>query len=1051
MRIKLVIVLILFLIILIGSISCGVKLEVKGSPRIITVPDDYPTIQGAINAANEGDTIFVRSGVYFENVYINKSLSLIGEDRNTTIIDGSLSEVKYQPTVLIESNCKFVSLSNFTIRGSKDNWGIYVMGGWALSGSEHYNRRTITNNIVMNNSGGIIVQDCYRCTLVGNIVRNNQYEGIAIFVSSRIIMRNNTIHHNKYNFGIVPLALGGLDFYIHDIDFSNKIDGKSIYYLINERKLIVSPQTFSDVGYLALVNSSEVTVDSTDLNGLLLAFTDYSTITHNTIHNGYTGIWLHASNNNQIVKNNITANIYGLYISWSKNNTFKENNVSMNSANFDIYGRDFEEYVQSIDDSNLLDGKKIIYLVNVSKERINPSLYPDVGYVCLVGCENVTIKDLNLYKGDIVLAYTKKSLISGCCIAEGTISLYESCCNVIRKNIVSKNWCNGIGLGRSHNNTIENNRLAYNQFGISIGDSFANVVFGNLLLKNRIGISVENSCCLIYHNAFVYNEYNAESYELSKEIRWDNGYPSGGNYWNDYKDRSPYATVIYSGPYQNETGSDGIWDYPYYIDYNNVDYYPLVHPPVLILDVPHQAQDTSDWCGPASLAMVLRYYGYYIHSWDIAQDLGLSNDEGVDLGPGNPLHKNLYDYVKNHYPELNVHLGKYSTKSEEILEDIRGNLTLGYPVIMALKLLTNGKEVYHGAVAVGYNETGFFVNDPGDALLLWTGRGQHASPIQFYVSNEELYEALYVPSWPNTGTLLIAEGNPPVEYKLSATLSLARRCAITGKVDVSDIYIYDPINEAYHYVDLDKGLTWKTLGHDKIDMNDVLYVDVHVSNHLPHEQELTAQLVITGEDGLIYYEDERKLLASPLNFEWSFMSFLWSNIPLREYLTKTQRYKIYVSLLNSTNFTVDLIETPWFDYSASYNYEMNVENLNFTATIQSNSTISNFNFTKEEKKISFMVEGELGTIGYCNITIPIELLGGPYTVTFDNETILKNYNAPTNGTHAFIYITYNHSTHTIEIIGTTVIPEYPSSALLLVSSLPITLMIVLLKKKYKIL
>jgi hypothetical protein len=52
---------------------------------------------------------------------------------------------------------------------------------------------------------------------------------------------------------------------------------------------------------------------------------------------------------------------------------------------------------------------------------------------------------------------------------------------------------------------------------------------------------------------------------------WNDGYPSGGNYWSDYTDVDQY-----SGPYQNETGSDGIWDNPYPVDEYNVDYYPIV-------------------------------------------------------------------------------------------------------------------------------------------------------------------------------------------------------------------------------------------------------------------------------------------------------------------------------------------------------------------------------------------------------------------------------------------------------------------------------------------
>jgi hypothetical protein len=71
---------------------------------------------------------------------------------------------------------------------------------------------------------------------------------------------------------------------------------------------------------------------------------------------------------------------------------------------------------------------------------------------------------------------------------------------------------------------------------------------------------------------------------------WDDGYPSGGNYWSDYT-----GVDLYSGPYQNETSSDGIGDTPYDIDENNVDHYPLMKPwtpkpPVITATVDIQPQ-----------------------------------------------------------------------------------------------------------------------------------------------------------------------------------------------------------------------------------------------------------------------------------------------------------------------------------------------------------------------------------------------------------------------------------------------------------------------------
>ena len=87
----------------------------------IVVPDDYPSIQEAINQANEGDTIFVRNGTYYENVVVNKTVSLVGESVSNTVIDGNgIGDV----VQIVEDN---VSLSKFTIRNSGSvDFGIHL-------------------------------------------------------------------------------------------------------------------------------------------------------------------------------------------------------------------------------------------------------------------------------------------------------------------------------------------------------------------------------------------------------------------------------------------------------------------------------------------------------------------------------------------------------------------------------------------------------------------------------------------------------------------------------------------------------------------------------------------------------------------------------------------------------------------------------------------------------------------------------------------------------------------------------------------------------------
>lgn len=189
--------------------------------------------------------------------------------------------------------------------------------------------------------------------------------------------------------------------------------------------------------------------------------------------------------------------------------------------------------------------------------------------------------------------------------------------NIFRNNITNNSI--GIELGIACDlNTISGNRIVTNNIGIAI-ESSNNTISGNYIVENTEGIHfyhgemngawdnrimendiVSNQYGLyvvggmlfnagspeanflvseelsyseeIYHNNFVLNTCHV--YLRSGDLYvWDSGYPSGGNYWNDLN-----PLDIYSGPYQNETGSDRIGDTPYIIDAKNVDKYPLVYP-----------------------------------------------------------------------------------------------------------------------------------------------------------------------------------------------------------------------------------------------------------------------------------------------------------------------------------------------------------------------------------------------------------------------------------------------------------------------------------------
>jgi parallel beta-helix repeat protein len=164
--------------------------------------------------------------------------------------------------------------------------------------------------------------------------------------------------------------------------------------------------------------------------------------------------------------------------------------------------------------------------------------------------------------------------------------------NTIRNNNITDNDY-GIYLSLySSNNSIYRNTVRSSCYGIYLSSSSENVIYENNITYTDYGIRLSSSSNnRVFHNNFVNNTEQVDLYDLMGNI-WDDGYPSGGNYWSDYTDID-----IYSGPYQNETGGDGIWDHPYVIDANNRDNYPLVKPwspaPLIGPDLTISSSDVS--------------------------------------------------------------------------------------------------------------------------------------------------------------------------------------------------------------------------------------------------------------------------------------------------------------------------------------------------------------------------------------------------------------------------------------------------------------------------
>jgi len=163
---------------------------------------------------------------------------------------------------------------------------------------------------------------------------------------------------------------------------------------------------------------------------------------------------------------------------------------------------------------------------------------------------------------------------------EGGLDVSKSTNLTILNNTIQGNISYGISLGNSNDTVVSENRViggGVNGYltddqGIVLGSSSKVQVFGNNVTLEAIGIHLSSSTGnRVYHNNLVNNTIQAQD-DQPGQNSWDNGYPSGGNFWSNYT-----GVDNCSGPQQNICPSpDGIGDTPY--TFNSAqDNYPLMN------------------------------------------------------------------------------------------------------------------------------------------------------------------------------------------------------------------------------------------------------------------------------------------------------------------------------------------------------------------------------------------------------------------------------------------------------------------------------------------
>jgi parallel beta-helix repeat protein len=236
------------------------------SPKEIRVPENFPTVQEAIDAAEPGDTILVGTGTYQENLVITKSLSLKGEGKYLVTLRAADPQ---SPSILVKDE-ENVALAELTITGGSD--GLRIIGSGSL---------TANDIIVEGNGTGIYPGPFARLELASSKVSGNHGDGLILLGQAEV--RDSEISGNGYQ-GLKVWSSGSTK--IHDNEISGN-GGEGLF--VGQGSIEVLGNMISENGGegIEIWGEAWATIQrnriSNNLDGILVWGEAQATISNNTI------------------------------------------------------------------------------------------------------------------------------------------------------------------------------------------------------------------------------------------------------------------------------------------------------------------------------------------------------------------------------------------------------------------------------------------------------------------------------------------------------------------------------------------------------------------------------------------------------------------------------------------------------------------------------------------------------------------------------------------------------------------------------------------------
>ena len=573
--------------------------ETKGETIIVSMDGsgDYDNIQDAIDNATGGDTIRVWEGTYYENVVVDKTVSLAGNGSEETTIDGG------REGNVVDIEADWVNMSGFSVTGSGGVFPDYNSGIKVISNhnrlfdnncSNNYlcgihlknsNYNTLTNNTASDNGElGIYLWNSNDCTITNNTCSNNS---IGIFLSSSsdcIIMNNKCSANDHYGISVdwdssdctieknicSSSDWAGIDASSSTIEnnicSNNSGSGISAYsstisnnICSNNSESGISADSSTISNNICSNNSgSGISADSSTISnnicsnnsdgGIYLRDTNDCTISNNICSfNGEYGILLRDSPHCTIENNTCSSNEkHGIYL-WGSSDCTIGNNT-MNENGIFIFGI-LENWIShDLDTTNTVNGKPVYYF----KKETGFTVPTGAGQIILANCTWIRVENQNCSNGSvgILVGFSSYITITNCTYSNNYygISFYQSSDSTITNNTCGNNNI-GILLRESRDCTIENNICSNNNIGINLYYySSSNTLANNICEKNNFGIFLNEA---------------TKYCTVSNNICSNNG-GSGISFW-----RSSYCTITVNTCSKNGGSGIYLWGSSYSTINNN--------------------------------------------------------------------------------------------------------------------------------------------------------------------------------------------------------------------------------------------------------------------------------------------------------------------------------------------------------------------------------------------------------------------------------------------------------------------------------------------------